>query len=300
MTDPNDPKTLDQAPKSNNQQEDLTPSDSSDTAPKSGTPLKSPPVITVHAPSPETIWAEIVIALNYLTRFSFSMKDTPKPRFVRKSMGWFPLIGVVIGLFGATIDWIMTQIGLPGLITAAFAVISMLWMTRALHEEEFANLANAYGQTFEKDQKMSWLREERSVQYGTLSVIIVIIIKIGAIASLSDSTLVFQALIAATCWSRSMMVVMAGWLRPIKGDPVADNFQQPPLLRIILALFIGAAITFFTLGSYAPMALGLGAGAGILVALLGANHLRGYNGPLMGTLQVIVELTILGYILSIQ
>jgi len=299
MTEPNDPLSPDPAPQADKPEAapDATTAKDSD---KTGTPLKSPPVITVQAPSAENLWTEIVIAMNYLTRFNLPMKDTPKPRFVRKSMGWFPLIGALIGLFGGCVDWVMTQIGLPGLITAAFAVISMLWVTRALHEEEFASLANAYSKTLDKNQKIGWLKEDRSVQYGTLSVIVVIIIKIGAIASLSDSTLVFQALIASSCWSRALMVVMAGWLRPIKGNPVADNFQQPPLLRIILALFIGAGITFMMLESFTAMALALGAGAGLIVALLGANHLRGYNGPLMGTLQEVVELTVLAYILSVQ
>ncbi len=302
MNKPNDPISPDPAPQTDTADKpDVAPNEAEteDSAPK-GTPMKSPPIITVQPPSAENLWTEIVIALNYLTRFSLPMKDNPKPRFVRKSMGWFPLIGALIGLFGGCVDWIMTQIGLPGLITAAFAVISMLWITRALHEEEFASLANAYSKMFDKNQKIGWLKEERSVQYGTLSVIIIIIIKIGAIASLSDSTLVFQALIAASCWSRTMMVVMAGWLRPLQDDPVADNFQQPPLLRIILALFMGAGITFMMLDSFAAMALALGAGAGLIVALLGANHLRGYNGPLMGTLQAMVELAVLGYILSVQ
>ena len=125
--------------------------------------------------------------------------------------------------------------------------------------------------------------------------------KIGAIASLSDSDVVFQALIASACWSRALMVVMAGWLRPLPGDPVADYFQQPPILRVFMALAMGIAIVFAALGaSYAPMALGLGAGAGLVVALAGANHLRGYNGPLLGTMQEIIELTVLGYILSAQ
>lgn len=279
---------------------DSTPQDASSSASSGGTPLKSPPVITVRPPSAENIWAEIVIAMNYLTRFNLPMQEAPKPRFVRKSMGWFPLVGIFVGLFGAAIDWLMTQVGLPGLITAAFAVIGMLWATRALHEEEFASLANAYSRAFDKDRKIGWLKEERSVQYGTLSVIIIIIIKIGAIASLSDNELVLQTLVAASCWSRALMVVMAGWLRPLPGDPVADNFQQPPLLRILLALFTGVAATFVALGDAAPMALGLGACAGLAVALLGANHLRGYNGPLLGTLQEIVELTVLAYVLSVQ
>ncbi len=265
-----------------------------------GTPLKSPPAITVRAPSAETLWAEIVVAINYLTRLDLRLKEEPKPRIVRRSMSWFPVIGALVGLSGACVDWVMTQIGLPGLMTAAFAVISMLWITRALHEEEFASMANLYGRSFDRDSQRGWLKEERSVQYGTLAVIIVMIMKIGAIASLSSSDLVFQSLIAAGCWSRTLMVVTTGWLRPLQGDPVADYFQQPSALRVFLALVLGGLITFVAMDSYAPIALTVGAGTGLVVVLIGANHLRGYNGPLLGTLQNIVELTVLGTALAIQ
>lgn len=288
---------------------DQTPSDSpteakneDKTSPKhaSGHPLKPPPAITVNAPSPEAMWQEIVIAFNYLTRLNIKLKGEPKQRFIRKSMAWFPLIGALIGLFGASVDWVMTQIGLPGIVTSTFAVISMLWITRALHEEEFASLANQYGKNFDKEQKVGWLKEERSVQYGTLAVILVIFMKIGAIGSLSDNDAVFQALIAAGCWSRTLMVVMASWLRPIKGDPVADYFQQPHALRMIIAVAIGILVTFAALDDFATYALVVGGIAGMFVALIGATHLRGYNGPLMGTLQAVVEITILGVVLVLQ
>jgi adenosylcobinamide-GDP ribazoletransferase len=264
------------------------------------TPAPPPPVITVRPPSPENLWAELVIAINYLTRLNLSLKEEPKPRLIRKSMAWFPLIGALIGVFGASVDWIMSMIGLPGIITATFSVISMLWATRAMHEEEFASLANQYGQSFDKDQKIGWLREERSVRYGTLAVVLVIIMKIGAIASLANNDIVFQGLIASGCWSRTLMVVAAAWLRPMEGDPVADHFQQPPALRVIVALALGVAITFIVLGSYGGYALGVGAGAGLFVALIGAYYVRGYNGPLLGTLQEIVELSVLGMILAVQ
>lgn len=259
-----------------------------------------PSAITVRPPSAENLWAEIVVAMNYLTRINLSAKGEPKPRQVRRAMGWFPLVGAVIGIFGASIDWIMVDIHLPGIITATFAVIGMLWITRALHEEEFASLANQYGQDLDKQQKIGWLREERSVRYGTLGVILIIIMKIGALASLNDNDLVFQSLIAACAWSRAMMVVMAAWLRPIAGDPVADYFQQPPALRVVMAVVLGAALTYAVLGSDALMALAVGGGAGLLVTLVGAHHLRGYNGPLLGTLQQAVELAVLGMILAAQ
>lgn len=291
------------------EQNDQTPSDSpQDTKPEEqttsktsgGNSLKPQPAITVNAPSADAMWQEIVIALNYLTRLNIKLEAEPKPRFIRKSMVWFPLVGAIIGMFGASVDWIMTQIGLPGIVTSGFAVISMLWLTSALHEEEFASLANQYGKSFDKKQGVGWLKEERSVQYGTLAVILVIFMKIGALGSLNDNDLVFQALIAAGCWSRALMVVMASWLRPIEGDPVADYFQQPHALRMILAVGLGILITFAVLDDYATYALVIGGIAGLFVALLGASHLRGYNGPLMGTLQEVVEITILGVVLALQ
>lgn len=258
------------------------------------------PVLTVKPPSPENIWAELSVAVNYLTRISLPFKDTPRSGLVRRSMVWFPIIGALIGFSGAFIDWIMTLMRMPGVITATAAVVGMLFITRALHEEEFANLINHYGKSAEADNTVGWLKEERSVRYGTLGIILIIILKISAIASLADNALVFQTLIVAASWSRALMVVAAAWLRPIDGDPVAEHFQQPPALRVVLALGAGIAIAFMALNEDTAIVLTTGTIAGLIVALLGANHLRGYNGSLLGTLQQIVEVAIMGIILALQ
>ena len=259
-----------------------------------------PPATTLRPPSPENLWVEIAVAINYLTRFNVPLKEEPKPRLIRKSMAWFPIIGALVGVFGALVDWIMTLMRLPGIITSTFAVVAMLWVTRAMHEEEFASLANQYGRELDREKKIGWLREERSVRYGTIGIILLIIVKIGALASLADNVLVFQALIVAAAWSRALMVVAAAWLRPIEGDPVADHFLQPPGVRVALAVGLGAVITFAVFGEDTATILMTGALAGLIVAIIGANHLRGYNGPLLGTLQQVVEITVLGMVLAIQ
>ena len=256
--------------------------------------------VTIKPPSPENLWAEISIVVNYLTRFNIPLKEEPKPRLIRKSMCWFPIVGILIGLFGATIDWIMTMMRMPGIITATFAVIGMLWMTRALHEEEFASLINQYGKESDSEKKIGWMREERTVRYGTLAVLLLIIMKISAISDLADNTLVFKALIAAGAWSRALMVVAAAWLRPIEGDPVADHFLQPPGVRVALALAFGAIVTFAVFGEDMATILLSGGMSGLVVAIIGANHLRGYNGALLGTIQQVVEITVLGMVLAIQ
>jgi adenosylcobinamide-GDP ribazoletransferase len=258
------------------------------------------PVLTIKPPSPENLWAEISVAVNYLTRFSLPFKNEVRSGLIRRSMVWFPIIGAIIGFAGAGIDWLITMMRMPGIVTASAAVFGMLFLTRALHEEEFADLIDAYGKGLAKDDSIGWRKDDLSVRYGTLGIILVIILKIGAIASLADNMLVFQALIVAESWSRVLMVVGAAWLRPIEGDPVADHFQQPPALHVVLALGFGIFISIFALEGDTATVLTAGTIAGLIVALIGANHLRGYNGALLGTLQQVVEITILGIILAIQ
>lgn len=262
--------------------------------------LTDKPAVTVKPPSPENLWAEISVAVNYLTRFSLPFKDEVKSGIIRRSMVWFPIIGAVIGFIGAGIDWLTTVMRMPGIITATAAVVGMLFVTRALHEEEFANLIDTYGENTDKGSTVGWLKEERSVRYGTMGIILIIILKIGAIASLADNALVFQTLIVAASWSRALMVIAAAWLRPLEGDPVADHFQQPPALRVALAVGISIIISYSALGEDTATVLTAGAIAGLIVALIGANHLRGYSGALLGTLQQVVEITVLGIVLAIQ
>lgn len=263
-------------------------------------PFVPKPAVTVKPPSPENLWAEISVAFNYLTRFNLPFKDTPKSGLVRRSMVWFPVVGALIGFAGASIDWIMTVMRMPGVVTSTAAIVGMLFITRALHEEEFASLIDTYGKTLDQEARVGWLKEERSVRYGTLGIIMMIILKIGALASLADNTLVFQAMIVAASWSRTLMVVAAAWLRPLEGDPVADHFQQPPALRVFIAVTVGIIIAYSALDEDTATVLVAGGITGLIVALIGANHLRGYSGALLGTLQQVVEITVFGMILAIQ
>lgn len=244
--------------------------------------------------------AELTIAINYLTRFSLPLKRDIKAKLAPQSVSWFPIIGLLIGLAGASIDWIMTLMHMPGAITATTAVIGMLFLTRALHEEEFATLIDSCGKRTTSEDRGGWLKDKKSVRHGTVGIILIILLKITALASLADNLLVFQALIVSASWSRALMVIAAAWLTPLAGDPVADHFRNPPALHVVLSVGLGVLIASCAMGEDTATVLAAGAIAALIVALIGANFLRGYNGALLGALQQIVEVTTLGIVLALQ
>jgi adenosylcobinamide-GDP ribazoletransferase len=247
------------------------------------------------------IWlSELIIAAKYLTRIRFPTIHKADKPLIARSMAWFPLIGAVIGAFGAVIETTTGLAGMPSTITASLAVAGMLWLTRALHEEELATLANQYGDAGDKSRRVGWLKEDRSIRYGTFAVIFSIILKVFAIASINNSEVVFITLIASGAWSHAVMSVAAAWLKPLPDDPVSDHFGQPPGLRVLLAVGLGAALVFAALGVGAGIAMGTGIIAAIVVILLGSRLIGGYNGPLLGGLQQVVELVVICTIVATQ
>lgn len=244
--------------------------------------------------------AELIIATKYLTRIRIPLRRTPEKALIARSMAWFPVIGAVIGAFGATVETVTGWLGMPSTITAALAVSAMMWLTRALHEEELATLANQYGDAGDKSRRVGWLKEDRSIRYGTFAVILAILLKVFAIGSINNSELVFITLIASCAWSHAVMSVAAAWLHPLPNDPVSDHFGQPPGLRVLMAVMLGGAIVFGALGPAAGIPLGIGILAAICVILLGGKLMGGYNGPLLGGLQQLVELIVICTIVAVQ
>ena len=254
----------------------------------------------IHKEIATTWWRELIAAAKYLTRLRIPLRGTPDRLMISRSMVWFPVIGALISAFGAVIESAAAFAMLPSTITATLAVTGMMWLTRALHEEELASLANMYGDWGDKTRRVGWLSEERSIRYGTLAVILAVFMKIFAIASLNNSELVFITLIASGAWSHALMSVAAAWLKPLPNDPVSEHFGQPPGIRVLMALACGIVIVAISLGGDALPVLIVSSLAAVLVILLGSKLLGGYNGPLMGGMQQVVELTAVCTIVATQ
>lgn len=245
-------------------------------------------------------WRELIAAAKYLTRLRIPLRGSADQSMIARSMVWFPVIGACIGLFGSLIESTAAFAMLPSTITATLAVAAMMWLTRGLHEEEMASLANQYGNWGDKSRRVGWLKEERSIPYGTIAVLVTVLLKIFAIASLNSSSLVFITLIASGAWSHALMSAGTAFLKPLPEDPVSEHFGQPPATRVLLAIALGIVIVFAALGLDALPVLIVSSLGAMAVILLGSQLFRGYNGPLLGGLQQVVELTTICTIVATQ
>ncbi len=247
-------------------------------------------------------WRELIIATKYLTRLRIPLRGLPDRAQIGGALAWFPLIGALVGAFGGLIDGVgIAILHLPASITSCFAVMGMMWLTRGLHEEQLASLANQYGDLSDRNRRLGWLKEERAVRYGTIAMVFVIILRISAIGSLDSVELVLATLIASGAWSHALMSVAAAWLRPYQGDPVADHFGQPQPVRVMIALILGAATVIAVMSAGAALAMLVSSVVAVIVIFIATRLFDGYyNGALLGTLQQACDLAVIGALVAAQ
>lgn len=260
-----------------------------------------PPRINPQAEWRNMWWRELIIATKYITRLRIPLGGLPDRAQIGGSLAWFPLIGALVGAFGGLIDIVgIAALHLPSSVTSCFAVLGMMWLTRGLHEEQLASLANQYSELNDKHRRVGWLKEERSVRYGVIAIIFVILLRVSAISSLDNVELVLATLIAGGAWSHALMSVAAAWMRPLASDPVADHFGQPPPLRVLVALALGAAIVLGVMTVGGALAMLVSSIVAVLVIFFGTRLFGGYNGPLLGTLQQLTDLAVICTLVAAQ
>ena len=86
-------------------------------------------------------------------------------------------------------------------------VAATVLVTGCLHEDGLADTADGFGGGGSKERKLEIMRDSRSGAYGVAALVLSILLRVGAIASLVDPALVAAALIAAHAGARAAMPV---------------------------------------------------------------------------------------------
>jgi adenosylcobinamide-GDP ribazoletransferase len=206
----------------------------------------------------------------------------------------FPIAGALIGLVGGVVYWLADGLGLDPLVAATLAVTATILMTGALHEDGLADTADGFGGGGTKTRKLEIMRDSRSGAYGVLALVLSVLLRVGAIASLAEPSLAVAALIAAHAGARAALPLFMRLVPSARQDGLSATAGKPPA---------GGAVTAVMLGLLA-LALCLGVGAALLAALLVAaalgvmawlcvRQIGGQTGDVLGAVEQVSEILIL-------
>jgi adenosylcobinamide-GDP ribazoletransferase len=233
------------------------------------------------------------LALSFLTRIPVPLGETLPEGALAASMGFFPLVGALIGL-SIGVVYALAHLALPVLPSAFLALAFGLLLTGALHEDGLADCADGMGGGRDKDAKLAIMRDSRIGSYGGLALLISVGLRAAILGELGDDEAVIAALIIAHSLSRAALPVMMGLMAPASTQGLAASAGRPGKMVMISALVIGILPLALTRSlDIALTILAIVPVAGLIFARIAKRQIGGYNGDCLGALEQIVEITAL-------
>lgn len=241
---------------------------------------------------------DFVAATAFLTRIpvGHSLETPPLARGMRA----FPIVGALLGTAAAIVLSILSKIGAPGLLAAAFTLAIMGFLTGAFHEDGLADTADGFGGGRDRDHVLAIMRDSRIGTFGVMALLLVLLAKAACLADLASRPwFVVVAILAATGgFSRSLMVWLMGTTAPARREGLSASAGTPSAKTVGASLLIGgvpAGLLLFAAAGLGAAVLVLAAGLGTaaLARALALRRIGGQTGDVCGAVQVLSETAML-------
>ena len=203
-------------------------------------------------------------ALEFLTTFRLR-RETCSLDEVAGAQGWFPAVGLLLGLILVGLDRAFSK-ALPPQATDVLLVVSLVLLTGAIHLEGVADAADGLFGGHDREGRLRIMRDVHAGTYAVLGLIAVLALKWAGLQSLPSSVRV-EALILAPVLSRWAMVACIALFPYAREEGMGAGFRErswplgvvPAGLTALAAslLLLNAGIAIFALATLFALALGV-------------------------------------------
>jgi adenosylcobinamide-GDP ribazoletransferase len=221
------------------------------------------------------------IALEFLTPLRFRPVRQHENRAFAESLGWYPAIGLLIGLVLLGADELLSEV-LPAAPTAAILVALLALLSGGLHLDGVSDTADGMAVQGDRERRLAVMRDGTSGPAGVMALVLVLLLGWSALASL-DGPLRGGALVLGPAVARWAVLPVAAVVAPARPDGLGWAIHEgvwpvaAPLATLIAAV---AAVLLFGVGGLVVMLLA--GGAALAMAGLAARLIGGVTGDVFG------------------
>ncbi|MCO6058612.1 adenosylcobinamide-GDP ribazoletransferase [Pseudomonas sp. MOB-449] len=238
----------------------------------------------------------LLIALQFLTRLPVRLPGMPEPRQIGRSLLWYPLVGVLIGLSLLGVAYLLE--GRPALLSAALVLALWVGLSGGLHLDGLADTADAWvGGYGDRERTLTIMKDPRSGPIAVVVLVVVLLLKFAALAALLQAGQ-WLPLLLAPWLGRGMLPLLfltTAYVRPGGlGQALAEHLPRREL-PVWLAV---QGVAMLLLGW--PAWIALAAALVVFAWLRGrfVQRLGGTTGDTAGALVEVVEVGVLVALLA--
>ena len=173
-------------------------------------------------------------ALGFLTILPVAPRDSAG---LRSARGWFPLVGLLLGLLLACVDLLVhwgyplftdAHREFPAALSASLLVVALAVLTRALHLDGFMDCCDALFGGFDRERRLAILRDSHVGAFAVVGVVSLLLLKVAAIMALPTGLNEggrFWVLLLFPCLSRWGMLLVLEFFPYARSQGIGVAFQ---------------------------------------------------------------------------
>lgn len=235
-------------------------------------------------------------AFRFLTIIPIPVKTPASDEQMGRSLAFFPLVGLFIGLLLAAIYWALSFI-LPFPVITGLVITALIIITGALHLDGFIDSLDGLFISGSPEKRLEVMKDSRTGSFGVAGAFLLLLLKFLSLENLPESSRLFTLILMPVLsrWCVVWPLSLFPYARP-QGLGKAFKFQAT-WSRVITATLLAAAIS---LAIFKLQGIIIMAGLWIittLAALFISRRLSGLTGDSYGAIIELGDLSVLLLIL---
>ena len=231
-----------------------------------------------------------IAALQFLTLAPPIVRRAFTSQEMGRAVGWFPLVGALLGAVLAALDWGLSRV-FPPFISAAAVLAAGIAATGALHFDGLLDACDGLFGGYTPEKRLEIMHDERVGAFGLAGGVLLLLLKWSALAAVPRRAVALVLALTLSRWAISLAIAVApyarekGLGRAMKDHVGIAQVALSTILALVVALLAGRWLGL--------LALTLAAGTAGLVARTALKKVGGLTGDLYGAISELVEAVVL-------
>lgn len=234
-------------------------------------------------------------AIQFLTSIPIPGKRELSPEMLGRATAYFPVVGLIIGLILAALNWLLLYI-LPAAVVNALLIVVLVILTGAMHLDGLADTCDGIAGHKTTGERWKVMRDSRTGAFGVVGIAVVLLVKYVALDNIPP-VFMTAILITMPVVSRWAMVYAIYVFRYARPSGLGTAFKQATRWpQFTAATVITIAVSLALMPWFSLSGLVIIAGMLIIITAL-AFYFRykfaGLTGDTYGAINELAEVMIL-------
>ena len=159
--------------------------------------------------------SRFLAALQFLTIISIPWRRDAQKAQLGRCVGYFPMVGLIMGFILAGLSWILRFLLPPGVANALLLVVLVI-LTGALHLDGLADTCDGLAGHKTVEDRWRIMRDSRLGGFGVIGIVLILLIKYVSLNSIPGTLMIASLVLmpVASRWAMTWAVFAYPYARP--------------------------------------------------------------------------------------